>query len=224
MKVTDEMKSAYPPGTLFERTKNGSADRRTLEKIFDSIIEHAGDVEDTPGKRIVIKLDGGPAVPKNDADWLEKQKKKGIILFPGLPNGSAVNQVPQQCVRRLYQCVFSSQHEFLYFFFQEEDQLFNSFKQRWADALKDVIWDRCSEHDKELTEWDENGRIGKVPRMRFNLTRAEMGPVLGEATKVCFFMFAMFYKCKVDFCDFLLHGSASRFLRHLVPHKSIRHG
>lgn len=83
---------AYPPGTLFATSSTGSANRRTLDTLIDNIIDTLGDVEDKPGKRIVLKLDGGPALPKGDPEWLEKQRQRGVVIFPGLPNGSAFNQ------------------------------------------------------------------------------------------------------------------------------------
>lgn len=100
-KPSEQLKNAYPPGTLLAQTKTGSASRETLDQLLNNIVAFYGDVEDKDGKRIVIKLDGGPALPKNDPDWLEKQRNRGIVIFPGLPNGSGVNQVRHGSLRSM---------------------------------------------------------------------------------------------------------------------------
>ena len=53
------------------------------------------EIADEPGKRICIKIDGGPGLTK-DPDYLEGLKKKGFVIFPGLPNATSVNQVCMQ--------------------------------------------------------------------------------------------------------------------------------
>ncbi len=53
----------------------------------------AGVVKDAPGCRLAIKLDGGPALPLGDPTWLEEWRLRGVDIFTGLPNASAVNQV-----------------------------------------------------------------------------------------------------------------------------------
>ena len=87
------LREAYPEGTLFATTPSGSACRETLDQLIENLVDTLGDVADEPGKRIVLKLDGGPALPKSDPEWLWKQRNRGIWIYPGLPNGSAVNQV-----------------------------------------------------------------------------------------------------------------------------------
>ena len=47
------------------------------------------------GLRVWVKLDGGPALPK-DAAWLKKKREEGFVIFPGLPNGSGFNQGAHQ--------------------------------------------------------------------------------------------------------------------------------
>ena len=87
---------ACPVGTQIHYTKTGSANSTTLEAWIDMVITTCQTkgmvVRDEAGKRIIIKLDGGPAL-NLCPDWLQRQKSKGVILFPGLPNGSSANQV-----------------------------------------------------------------------------------------------------------------------------------
>ena len=91
---------AFPPGMLFAGTGNGFANKKTLDKVIDHIIDTLGDVENKPGKRIVIKLDGGPALqPIADPYWLLKQRNRGVVIYPCLPCGSLVNQVRCRCTR-----------------------------------------------------------------------------------------------------------------------------
>ena len=73
------------------------------------------EVRDELKKRIIVKLDGGPALDLSP-DWLQRQKAKGVISFPGLPNGSSANQ--------------------------EMDQLYNFLKQTLADVRDELLKQR----------------------------------------------------------------------------------
>ena len=73
------------------------------------------EVRDELKKRIIIKLDGGPALDLSP-DWLQRQNAKGVIIFPGLPNGSSANQ--------------------------EMDQLYNFLKQTLADVRDELLKQR----------------------------------------------------------------------------------
>ena len=94
---TPDLVAAYPEGMLFACTPNGSACPRTLDALLESIVGTYGTgddkVEDVDGTRILVKLDGGPAFPQNDAAWLKTWADRGVVFFCGRPNGSAVNQV-----------------------------------------------------------------------------------------------------------------------------------
>lgn len=110
---------ACPPGTQIHYTKSGSANSATLEAWIDMVIAtcraNGIEVRDELKKRIIIKLDGGPALDLSP-DWLQRQKAKGVILFPGLPNGSSANQ--------------------------EMDQLYNFLKQTLADVRGELLKQR----------------------------------------------------------------------------------
>jgi len=93
VKPSKKLRESCPPGTIYAFTKTGSACKRTLEQwIQYNVRERFPDLKDEDGKRVLLKLDGGPALPLNP-DWLEARAKEGIEIFPGLPNGSAINQV-----------------------------------------------------------------------------------------------------------------------------------
>jgi hypothetical protein len=91
-KPTPKLVSECPEGTIFSYTRTGSADQGTLEQWIDMVATKYPDLADENKKRIVIKIDGGPALPL-DPDWLDGMRARGIIIYPGLPNGSGVNQV-----------------------------------------------------------------------------------------------------------------------------------
>jgi hypothetical protein len=86
-----------PVGTLFAYTVSGSASQRTLDDYIAAIkampiFVANGGIKDEPGRRFVLKIDGGPALNTLDPAWLEQKRKEGVYIFPGLPNASAVNQ------------------------------------------------------------------------------------------------------------------------------------
>ena len=102
-KPKDELKALYPPGTLLVCTKTGSANQRTLDMLLEAVVktyDGKGGVKNHDGLRIVVKLDGGPALKLGDIEWLLKWWNRGVVFFPGLPNGSSVNQeMDQLCVK-----------------------------------------------------------------------------------------------------------------------------
>ena len=61
--------------------------------IDNSIVPLYPDLEDTPGKRVLLKVDRGPG--RNGQDLLNKARFRGVYLFPGLPNATSV-QVQQE--------------------------------------------------------------------------------------------------------------------------------
>ena len=96
-----KLKDAYPTGMQFACTSGGSACQRTLDVELEEIVRSFGPdgVKYQPRWRIVVKLDGGPALDTLDDVWLENWRRRGVILFPGLPNASAVNQASFFCPR-----------------------------------------------------------------------------------------------------------------------------
>ena len=82
------MKRQFPEGTtLFHFTKTGSSANHTTQAAYINMIkkwveDNFGDVADEPRKRILLQLDGGPALHL-DPDKLESLRKQGIIIFQG---------------------------------------------------------------------------------------------------------------------------------------------
>jgi len=136
IQMSRAQKQAYPPGMQFASTPNGSASPSTLDELIQHLVAEIGDVEDKPGKRIVIKLDGGPAVPKNNPLWLSKLARQGVILFPGVPNASSVNQVGLGLMTcgSISNTALHCQNTCV----QELDQAFNYHKQLLANGRKKV--------------------------------------------------------------------------------------
>ena len=48
------------------------------------------DLEDSQGKRVLLKVDSGSG--RNGRDLLNKARFRGVYLFPGLPNATSVQQ------------------------------------------------------------------------------------------------------------------------------------
>lgn len=99
--LSEHEKSEYVPGTIFTKTPKGSSSPETLDLLLAELIKRVdGEVANEDRKRILVKLDGGPGLAKADIAWLRKWRDAGVVLFPGLPNGSSVNQEMDQ----LYVC------------------------------------------------------------------------------------------------------------------------
>jgi hypothetical protein len=94
-KPPQKIVDAYPKGTIFACTETGSACQRTVDQLLEAEVASygPGGVADEPGRRLLVKSDGGPAVKLDDDKWLDSWRQRGVILFCGLPNASAVNQV-----------------------------------------------------------------------------------------------------------------------------------
>jgi hypothetical protein len=64
---------------------------KEFDKYIDnSILPLYPDLEDTPGKQVLLKVDSGP--DRNGRDLLNKAQFRGVYLFPGLPNATFVQQ------------------------------------------------------------------------------------------------------------------------------------
>jgi hypothetical protein len=66
-----------------------------LQKYIDNaILPLFPDMEDVPGKRILLKVDSGPG--RNNIDMLANLRLQGCYLVPGVPNTTAVTQETDQ--------------------------------------------------------------------------------------------------------------------------------
>jgi len=95
LKPTAAERAAYPKGTVFGFSSTGSTSARTFEQLIHMLKAYYGDVANQDGRRVVLKADSGPALPK-DPEVLEQLRDEGFIIFPGLPNGTHVNQEMDQ--------------------------------------------------------------------------------------------------------------------------------
>ena len=75
--------------------KKGGMNDIEFKKYIDNVINDMfPDMEDVPGKRVLLKVDSGPG--RNCAAMLIKEKFKGLYIYPGLPNAAAVHQETNQ--------------------------------------------------------------------------------------------------------------------------------
>jgi hypothetical protein len=61
-----------------------------VKYIGNSIVPLYPDLEDTPGKRVLLKVDSGPGC--NRRELLMKSQFSGLYIYPGLPNATSVQQ------------------------------------------------------------------------------------------------------------------------------------
>ena len=62
-----------------------------IKYIDNSIIPLYPDLEDTPGKHVLLKVDSGPG--RNERELLGKYRCfRGLYIYPGLPNATSVQQ------------------------------------------------------------------------------------------------------------------------------------
>ena len=70
--------------------KGGMTDNEFDKYIDNSILPLYPDLEDTPGKRVLLKVDSGPG--RNGRELLMKCRFCGLYIYPGLPNATSVQQ------------------------------------------------------------------------------------------------------------------------------------
>ena len=62
-----------------------------FRKYMNNTIYHLfPDMEDVPGKRVLLKVNSGPG--RNCMDLLVEARFSGLYIFPGLPNTTSVQQ------------------------------------------------------------------------------------------------------------------------------------
>jgi hypothetical protein len=70
--------------------KGGTNDKEFKRYINNTIIPLFPDMRDTPGKRVLLKVDSGPG--RKCMNLLISCKFHSLYLFPGLPNATSVQQ------------------------------------------------------------------------------------------------------------------------------------
>ena len=78
------------PATTGMNEKGGMTDDEFEQFIENSICPLYPDMEDTPGKRVLLKVDSGPG--RNGKELLMKCRFCGLYIYPGLPNATSVQQ------------------------------------------------------------------------------------------------------------------------------------
>jgi hypothetical protein len=65
-----------------------------IEAFYKYMIEHVCPLypraEDTPGRRVLVKIDSGPG--RFNPDLQERLRALGFYLIPGVPNGTEAGQ------------------------------------------------------------------------------------------------------------------------------------
>lgn len=67
---------------------------------------------------------------------------------------------------------------------QEEDQMFDCFKQRRCDAFKVEMHKRRLNLRERMKVWSANAGRGVMPQLRQTFTKLELGPILAASVKV----------------------------------------
>jgi hypothetical protein len=76
------------PCTIGMNEKGGMTDDEFEKYINNSIVLLNPGLKDTPGKRVLLKVDSGPG--RNGKDLLLKCRFRGLYIYPGLPNATSV--------------------------------------------------------------------------------------------------------------------------------------
>ncbi len=79
----------------FGMNQKGGMDDIEFEKfIFNSIVPIYPNTADTPGKRVILKVDSGPG--RMNPNLLARLRLLGFVLYPGVPNTTSVTQETDQ--------------------------------------------------------------------------------------------------------------------------------
>ena len=80
--------------TLAMNLKGGMDEREFRSYFLNSIVPLFPDAEDVTGKRVIIKVDSGPG--RMELGFLAEARTLGFIIYPGVPNTTAVTQETDQ--------------------------------------------------------------------------------------------------------------------------------
>ena len=82
------------PVTIGMNEKGGMDDEEFHKYIMNSIVPLYPDVSNKKGKRVLIKIDSGPG--RTNPELLASLRTMGFVLYPGVPNTTAVSQETDQ--------------------------------------------------------------------------------------------------------------------------------
>lgn len=82
------------PCTFGMNEKAGMNSVELPKYVSNSILPLYPDIEDTPGKRVILKLDSGPG--RMNIEMLASLRLKGLYIIPGVPNSTSITQETDQ--------------------------------------------------------------------------------------------------------------------------------
>ncbi|KAL7481398.1 LOW QUALITY PROTEIN: hypothetical protein ACHAW6_007078 [Cyclotella cf. meneghiniana] len=82
------------PVTVAMSLKGGMDEREFMSYFLNSIMPLFPDAQDVPGKRVIMKVDSGPG--RMEIGFLAEARTLGFIIYPGVPNTTAVTQETDQ--------------------------------------------------------------------------------------------------------------------------------
>jgi hypothetical protein len=78
----------------FGCNEKGGFDANQFMKFMDTLMNRYPDCANVDGKRIFVKVDSGPG--RHNKELILKCAERGVVLFPGVPNTTAVTQEMDQ--------------------------------------------------------------------------------------------------------------------------------
>lgn len=88
-----EEETSYLPSVAMNE-KGGMNDEEFLKYFTTNLTKLYPDAADVPGKRVMLKVDSGPV--RLNPELLVKARTYGFLIYPGVPNTTAVTQETDQ--------------------------------------------------------------------------------------------------------------------------------
>ena len=89
--VTPLLTSSFVSSAFSE---NGSVTKEIFYEWYHEIVSVLfPDMQDIPGKRVLVKSDGGPG--RTHPIYLSESHLDGLVHYPGLPNGTLFQELDQ---------------------------------------------------------------------------------------------------------------------------------
>lgn len=90
------MKGKHPCPPEFAYNRKAGMNGEFFKVWADHLKRYWPDMDDAPGKRVLLKSDGGPG--RSGDIFLVDVRRDGLVSFPGLPNGSEDTQEADQLI------------------------------------------------------------------------------------------------------------------------------
>ncbi|KAL7490610.1 hypothetical protein ACHAWT_000174 [Skeletonema menzelii] len=119
-----EEEASYLP-SIGMNEKGGMSDEEFLKYFETNLTKLYPDAEDVPGKRVMLKVDSGPG--RLYPELLVKARTYGFVIYPGVPNTTAVTQ--------------------------ETDQNYGPFKTQFQKNLKELSEARVGCDNSSIPPW-----------------------------------------------------------------------